>query len=36
VVKTVDDPVRLIRVLGATARLQLLIGATLGMAAAFS
>ncbi|MFP5332341.1 MAG: 1,4-dihydroxy-2-naphthoate polyprenyltransferase [Acidimicrobiia bacterium] len=36
VVSTSDDPVRLIRVLGATARIQLLVGATLGMAAAFS
>ena len=36
VISTSDDPVRLIRVLGATARLQLLVGATLGMAAAFS
>jgi 1,4-dihydroxy-2-naphthoate polyprenyltransferase len=36
VVTTTDDPVRLIGVLGNTARLQLLVGATLGMAAAFS
>ncbi len=36
VVSTTDDPLRLIGVLGATARLQLLIGATVGMAAAFS
>lgn len=36
VVATTDEPVRLIGVLGATARLQLLVGATLGMAAAFS
>ena len=36
VVSTTDEPVRLIGVLGATARLQLLVGATLGMAAAFS
>lgn len=36
VISTSDDAVRLIRVLGATARLQLLVGATLGMAAAFS
>lgn len=36
VVTTTDDPVRLIGVLGDTARLQLLVGATLGMAAAFS
>jgi 1,4-dihydroxy-2-naphthoate polyprenyltransferase len=36
VVSTSDEPVRLIGVLGATARLQLLVGATLGMAAAFS
>lgn len=36
VVATTTDPIRLIRVLGATARLQLLVGATLGMAAAFS
>ncbi|MEX1004756.1 MAG: 1,4-dihydroxy-2-naphthoate polyprenyltransferase [Acidimicrobiia bacterium] len=35
-VTTTDDPVRLIGVLGNTARLQLLVGATLGMAAAFS
>lgn len=36
VVANTDDPGRLIGVLGATARLQLLVGATLGMAAAFS
>ena len=36
VVSTTEDPVRLIRVLGSTARLQLIVGATLGMAAAFS
>ena len=36
VVATTDEPVRLIGVLGTTARLQLLVGATLGMAAAFS
>ena len=36
VVATTDDPIRLIGVLGNTARLQLLVGATLGMAAAFS
>lgn len=36
VVATTDEPVRLIGVLAATARLQLLVGATLGMAAAFS
>lgn len=36
VISTSDDPVKLIQVLGATARLQLLVGATLGMAAAFS
>ncbi|MDX1448339.1 MAG: 1,4-dihydroxy-2-naphthoate polyprenyltransferase [Acidimicrobiia bacterium] len=36
VVRTSDEPIRLIRVLGATARIQLLVGATLGMAAAFS
>lgn len=36
VVSTTDEPVRLIGVLAATARLQLLVGATLGMAAAFS
>ena len=35
-VATTDEPGRLIRVLGATARIQLLVGATLGMAAAFS
>ena len=34
-VATSDDPITLIGVLGAT-RLQLLVGATLGMAAAFS
>jgi 1,4-dihydroxy-2-naphthoate polyprenyltransferase len=36
VVATTDDPVRLIGVLGSTARIQLIVGATLGMAAAFS
>jgi 1,4-dihydroxy-2-naphthoate octaprenyltransferase len=36
VLATTDDPGRLISVLGATARLQLLVGATIGMAAAFS
>ncbi|HVR32597.1 MAG TPA: 1,4-dihydroxy-2-naphthoate polyprenyltransferase [Acidimicrobiia bacterium] len=36
VVANTDDPVRLIGVLGTTARIQLLVGATLGMAAAFS
>ncbi len=36
VVTTTDEPARLIGVLGNTARLQLLVGATLGMAAAFS
>ena len=35
-VTTTEDPIRLIGVLGTTARLQLLVGATLGMAAAFS
>ncbi|MEX2655599.1 MAG: 1,4-dihydroxy-2-naphthoate polyprenyltransferase [Acidimicrobiia bacterium] len=36
IVANTEDPVRLIGVLGATARIQLLVGATLGMAAAFS
>ncbi|HSJ27726.1 MAG TPA: 1,4-dihydroxy-2-naphthoate polyprenyltransferase [Acidimicrobiia bacterium] len=36
VVGTSDDPVRLIRVLGATARLQLVVGVTLALAAGFS
>ncbi len=36
IVATTDDPARLIRVLGSTARLQLIVGATIGMAAAFS
>jgi 1,4-dihydroxy-2-naphthoate polyprenyltransferase len=36
IVRTSDDPGRLIGVLGATARLQLVVGVTLGLAAGFS